>query len=332
MDDRNYEQDGFPENWAVDETYQKTLRYGENPHQEGAVYIDDSVEEANLIHSNQLNDSAKDLSFVNYLYAQSGLELVSEFDEPAAVVIKHTIPAGCATAPTLKEAYERAHATDPMSAYGGIVALNRECNEETAESILESPFKTIVVAPSYSESALEQLREKESLRILAVGDLDGTIEQLTEKQLVGGRLVQERNLSHLTIDDLECVTEQEPTETQIESLLFAWRVVKHVMSNGTVFATGTETVGIGSGQPSRVDSVLVAKRKAADHAEGKSADGAVLATDGFAFPDTVEVAADAGIKAIIQPGGSIRDDDVISAANDHEMPMMFTGQRCFRHG
>lgn len=332
MTKENSDRETFPDTWIVDERYHAELRYGENPHQNGAVYVDNEAEEVNVIHGAQLNDSAKNLSFVNYLDAQSGLQLVTEFDDPAAAVIKHTIPAGCATAATLREAYERAHATDPKSSYGGIVALNRECTLETAESILDSPFKTIVVAPSYSTASLERLREEDYLRLLEVGSLNAPSETVVEKPLIGGRLVQHRDHEQLTPGDLDYVTNRKPTDGQIDSLLFAWSVVKHAMSNGTVFATGTETVGIGSGQPSRVDSVLIAKPKARDHAEGKDAEGAVLATDGFAFPDTVEVAVDAVIDVIIQPGGSVRDEAVIEAADEHGISMVFTGQRCFRHG
>ncbi|WP_317176114.1 hypothetical protein [Halomontanus rarus] len=332
MSGQQVDEDRFPPEWDVTESYKDTLRYGENPHQTGVVYRNDDVVDPNIIHATQLNTSAKDLSFVNYLDAQSALDLVVEFDKPAAAVIKHTIPAGCATAGELEVAYERAHATDPMSAYGGIVALNRECDRATAQGILDSPFKTIITAPSYSEDARKILCETENIRVLEVGNIDEIQEQLVEKQLPGGRLVQERDLSHITAENLTCVTDCEPTEDHIQSLLFAWKAVKHVMSNGTVVATGSETVGIGSGQPSRIDSVLIATRKAKDHAEGKSAEGAVLATDGFAFPDTVEAAAEAGIEAIIQPGGSVRDEDVITAANNHEIAMVFTGQRCFKHG
>lgn len=329
-DDRS--DDGYPETWEIDEPYHTALRYGENPHQEGAAYIDETVDEASIIHAPQLNDTASALSYVNHLDADGGLQLIREFDDPAAAVIKHTNPAGCAVSSTLNDAYKRAHATDSMSAYGGIVALNRECDAETAESIVNSPPKRIVVAPSYSEDALQRLRQQETLRILAVGDLSTSNELVQEKSLVGGRLVQERDQKPVTRSDLECVTSHEPSEDHLTSMLFAWKVVKHVVSNATVLAIGSETVGIGAGQPSRIDSVLIAKRKAADHAEGKNAEGAILATDGYHFPDTVEVAAEAGIEAIIQPGGSVRDEDVISTANQNDIAIIFTNQRCFKHG
>jgi phosphoribosylaminoimidazolecarboxamide formyltransferase/IMP cyclohydrolase len=246
-------------------------------------------------------------------------------------VIKHTNPAGCATAETLAEAYDRALSTDAKSAFGGVVACNRECDEATAERIVES-YKEVVVAPGYTDAALETLGEKENLRVLAVGPLGDPEEATTEKKLVGGRLVQERDLAAPTREDLEVVTEREPTDAQFESLLFAWQTIKHVKSNAILFADGTETVGVGAGQVSRIDAVEIARMKAANDAEGKSADGAVMASDAFfPFPDGIEAAAEAGIEAVIQPGGSVNDEDVIAAADEHDMAMVFTGQRAFRH-
>ncbi|WP_330631221.1 bifunctional phosphoribosylaminoimidazolecarboxamide formyltransferase/IMP cyclohydrolase [Halocatena halophila] len=308
-----------------------SLRYGENPHQEAALYADRSCGEASVVGAEQLNEGAKALSYNNYNDADGALNLIKEFDEPAAAVIKHTNPAGCASAETLTKAYEKALSTDPMSAFGGIVALNRECNEATAEQIIDS-FKEVVVAPGYTEPALEILETKSNLRVLDVGEKLERTEQFTEKQIVGGRLVQERDEQLLTIDDLEVVTDRQPTDEQLESMLFAWSVIKHVKSNAIIFADGTETVGIGMGQVSRVDAVRLAGMKATEHAEGKSPDGAVMASDAFfPFPDGVEAAAEHGIEAVIQPGGSKNDDTVIEAANELDMAMVFTGQRAFRH-
>ncbi|WP_227355479.1 bifunctional phosphoribosylaminoimidazolecarboxamide formyltransferase/IMP cyclohydrolase [Haladaptatus salinisoli] len=307
------------------------LRYGENPHQDAALYADAACEEASVVRAAQLNEGAKALSYNNYNDADAALNLVKEFDRPACGVIKHTNPAGCATADSLAEAYDRALSTDAKSAFGGIVALNGECDGATAERIADS-FKEVVVAPGYTDDALSTLREKENLRVLAVGELGEVTETHTEKDLVGGRLVQERDLQAPTRDDLEVVTEREPTEEQLDSLLFAWRTVKHVKSNAILFATGTETVGVGAGQVSRVDAVEIAKTKAERDAEGKDADGAVMASDAFfPFPDAIEAAAEAGIEAVVQPGGSVNDDDVIEAADEHGMAMVFTGSRCFRH-
>jgi phosphoribosylaminoimidazolecarboxamide formyltransferase/IMP cyclohydrolase len=218
-----------------------------------------------------------------------------------------------------------------MSAFGGIVALNRTCDADTAEQIIDS-FKEVVVAPEYTDDALSVLRQKESLRVLDVGDLDRERERFREKPLTGGRLVQERDDWVPTDGDLEVVTEREPTDEQLESMRFAWRVLKHVKSNAIVYADGTETVGVGAGQMSRVDAVRLAGMKAEEHAEGKSADGAVMASDAFfPFPDGVEEAAEAGIEAVIQPGGSKNDDKVIEAADELGLAMVFTGHRCFRH-
>ncbi len=307
------------------------LRYGENPHQDAALYADYAVDEASVVHADQLNEGAKALSYNNFNDADGALNLIKEFDEPAAAVIKHTNPAGCATADSVADAYDRALRTDPMSAFGGIVALNRTCDAATAEQIIDS-FKEVVVAPDYTDDALDVLFEKENLRVLEVGDLGERTDTLTEKSLVGGRLVQERDLKTIARDDLDVVTEREPTDEQIESMLFAWHTLKHVKSNGILFAKGTETVGVGMGQVSRVDAVRLAAMKADEHAEGKDADGAVMASDAFfPFPDGIEHAAEAGIEAVIQPGGSQNDDSVIEAANEHGMAMVMTGTRSFRH-
>ncbi|MFC7200250.1 bifunctional phosphoribosylaminoimidazolecarboxamide formyltransferase/IMP cyclohydrolase [Halospeciosus flavus] len=323
----------FPVRRLASEDRFDELRYGENPHQDAAVYRDATTDEASVVGAPQLNEGAKDLSYNNYNDADAALDLVKEFEEPAAAVIKHTNPAGCATADSLADAYADALSTDPMSAFGGIVALNRECDAATAEQITES-FKEVVVAPSYSEGALAELREKKNLRVLEVGAFgpDERTERFTEKKLTGGRLVQERDLQAPTVDDLEVVTEREPTEEELESLLFAWRTVKHVKSNAILFAKGTETVGVGMGQVSRVDAVRLAAMKADEHAEGKDAEGAVMASDAFfPFPDGVEEAAEAGIEAVVQPGGSVNDEDVVEAADEHDMAMVFTGSRAFRH-
>jgi len=325
----------FPERRFVSEERTATLRYGENPHQDAALYVDDGCEEASVVDAAQLNPGAKGMGYNNYNDADAALNLVKEFDEPAAAVIKHTNPAGCAVGSDLADAYDRALRTDAKSAFGGIVALNRECDADTATAVADS-FKEVVVAPGYTDSALDVLREKKNLRVLDVGPLgageDRFSERFTEKPIVGGRLVQERDRQSPTAADLEVVTEREPTDEQVETMLFAWKTLKHVKSNGILFATGTETVGVGMGQVSRVDAVTLAAMKAEKDAEGKSAEGAVMASDAFfPFPDAVEEAADAGIEAIIQPGGSVNDEDVIDAANEHGIAMTFTGQRAFQH-
>jgi phosphoribosylaminoimidazolecarboxamide formyltransferase len=316
----------------------EVLRYGENPHQDAALYVDPTSTEPSVAAAEQVGGD-KGMSYVNYLDAEGGLDLVKEFEEPAATVVKHANPAGAATADTLVEAYDHALATDPMSAFGGVVALNRECDVETAERIVDS-VKHVVVAPGYADGALEVLGEREKMRVLDVSGPDGATavgpddrtESLVDQPVTGGRLVQERDRQLLDADDLEVVTEREPTDEQVETMLFAWQVCKHVTSNAIVFADGTETVGLGVGQVSRVDAVELAGKKADEHAEGKSAEGAVMASDAFfPFPDGVEAAAEAGVEAVVQPGGSIRDDEVVEACDELGLAMAFTGQRAFRH-
>ena len=321
----------FPARRIARDDRGRALRYGENPHQDAAVYVDNACTEASVVHAEQRNEGSKALSYNNYNDADGALNVIKEFERPAAAVIKHTNPAGCATADSLSTAYADALATDPMSAFGGIVALNRECDAETAEAITDS-FKEVVVAPGYSDDALDVLFEKENLRVLDVGDLGEISEPVTESDLVGGRLLQERDRQTITSSDLEVVTDREPTDEQLGTMCFAWRTIKHVKSNAILLATGTETVGVGMGQVSRVDAVRLATMKADEHAEGKDASGSVMASDAFfPFPDGIEVAAEAGIEAVVQPGGSVNDDDVIEAANEHDIAMAFTGQRAFKH-
>jgi phosphoribosylaminoimidazolecarboxamide formyltransferase/IMP cyclohydrolase len=333
--DTSGEGTAFPSRRVTASQHVADLRYGENPHQDAAVYSDGREAGPTVVHAEQLNEGAKALSYNNYNDTDAAVELVREFDDPAAAVIKHTNPAGCAVADTLADAYADALATDPKSAFGGIVALNRTCDAATAEQVTES-FKEVVAAPDYTDDALTVLRESENLRVLALGETEpfGTdaAPDTTEVKLAGGRLVQDRDRQAPTPDDLAVVTEREPTEAELESLLFAWQTVKHAKSNAILLADGTETVGVGAGQVSRVDAVDIAADKAAADAEGKTAEGSVLASDAFfPFPDGIEAAADAGVEAVIQPGGSVNDDDVIEAADDHGLAMVFTGTRAFRH-
>ncbi|QSG15951.1 bifunctional phosphoribosylaminoimidazolecarboxamide formyltransferase/IMP cyclohydrolase [Halapricum desulfuricans] len=321
----------FPARRVTSEDRVESLRYGENPHQDAALYADTTCEEASVVSAPQLNEGAKGMGYNNYNDADAALNIVKEFEKPACAVIKHTNPAGAAVADSISQAYADALSTDPKSAFGGIVALNRECDAATAEQIIES-FKEVVVAPGYTEEALEVLFEKDNLRVLDVSEQFETTETLTEKDLVGGRLIQQRDRQRLDREDLEVVTDRVPTDEQIESMLFAWQTIKHVKSNAILFAKGTETVGVGAGQVSRVDAVEIAKMKADSDAEGKDADGGVMASDAFfPFPDGIEAAAEAGIEAVIQPGGSVNDDDVIEKADELGMTMVMTGTRCFRH-
>ncbi|ERG90959.1 MAG: phosphoribosylglycinamide formyltransferase, formyltetrahydrofolate-dependent [Haloquadratum walsbyi J07HQW1] len=326
----------FPNKRHVSSDRADTLRYGENPHQAAAVYADMTAFEPSVVRAPQLNREAKELSYNNYNDADAALRLVQEFEDPTAAVIKHTNPAGCATAETLTDAYTDALATDPMSAFGGIVALNRECDAATAGEIIDS-FKEVVVAPEYTDDAVDTLKQRENLRILKVDSVDTSQKNaqqraLISKPLLGGRLLQEQDTWAPSRDDLEIVTSVEPTAEQLQTMQFAWRVLKHVKSNGIVLADGTETVGIGMGQVSRVDAVRLAVMKATEHAEKGGPAGSVMASDAFfPFPDGVETAADAGIEAVIQPGGSVNDEKVIATCEEQDIPMAFTGHRCFRH-
>jgi phosphoribosylglycinamide/phosphoribosylaminoimidazolecarboxamide formyltransferase len=331
-------QEGFPARRTASDDRVDVLRYGENPHQAAAVYADRACEEPTVASAPQIQGE-KGMSYVNYIDADGALDLITEFEAPAAAVIKHANPAGCATASNLTDAYERALATDPMSAFGGVVVLNRPCDVSTAKRIVES-VKHVVVAPGYEDGALDALAKRETMRVLDVTPgregmtlgPDSRTEPRVDQAITGGRLVQERDHAQVAPEDLEVVTDRDPTAEQLESMCFAWQVCKHVTSNAIVFADGTETVGLGVGQVSRVDAVEIAAMKARDHAEGKSADGAVMASDAFfPFPDGIEAAVDAGIEAVVQPGGSIRDEEVIEAANEAGIAMALTGMRAFRH-
>jgi phosphoribosylaminoimidazolecarboxamide formyltransferase/IMP cyclohydrolase len=322
--------EGFPARRYASSDRLDRLRYGENPHQAAAVYTS-PTDEPSVVDAHQLNEGAKSLSYNNYNDADAALSLIREFDDPAAAVIKHTNPAGCATAADLATAYADALSTDPMSAYGGVVALNRECDADTAGQIVDS-YKELVVAPGYTDDALATLQQKENLRVLAVGSVGRRDPRRVERPITGGRLVQDRDLWTPTAADLEVVTDVEPTDSQVETMLFAWRTLRHVKSNAILLADGTETVGVGMGQVSRVDAVRLARMKAEEHAEGKGPDGSVMASDAFfPFRDAIDRAAEAGVAAVVQPGGSVNDEDVIAAANEHGIAMAHTGYRCFRH-
>ncbi len=321
-----YDEDALGEGRV--ETFDKAdeLRYGENPHQGAAVYRDGGFTGVSVVDAEEVGAGGKGMSFNNYNDADAALSAVREFDEPAAVVVKHTNPCGVAVADGIAEAYDDALATDEMSAFGGIVALNRECDATTADAITDS-YKEVVVAPSFTDDALSALREKGSLRVLRTGAFGNERDAWKTKSVEGGALVQERDDLRVERDDLDIVTEAEPTDEQIEAMLFGYTVVKHAKSNAIVLARGTETVGVGAGQMSRVDAV----RLACDKAE-KPVEGSVLASDAFfPFRDNIDLAAENGVSAIIQPGGSKRDDEVIEACDEHGIPMAFTGVRCFKH-
>lgn len=304
------------------------LRYGENPHQSGAFYVERKAPAGSLARAESVGAGGKELSFNNLVDCDAALDAVREFDDPAAVVVKHTNPCGAATRSTLADAYVAAREADALSAFGGIVALNREVDLATAKHLAET-FLECVVAPRFAPDALELLRTKKNLRLLATGAwLGADHQELIVKRVNGGFVVQERDASARgEVAAGTIVSKRRPTPEEIASLDFAWRVCKHVKSNAIVLAQGTTTVGVGAGQMSRVVSVEIAVQKAGDKARG-----AVLASDAFfPFPDGVEAAAEAGVTAVVQPGGSVRDADVIAAADRHGMAMIFTSVRHFRH-
>jgi phosphoribosylaminoimidazolecarboxamide formyltransferase/IMP cyclohydrolase len=304
------------------------LRYGENPHQGAAFYKDEAVSEPGVANSVQLH--GKELSFNNIIDLNAALEIVREFEEPAAAIIKHTNPCGAATAKTIRQAYLDALDCDRLSAFGSIVGFNRPVDAETADAILkEADFVECIIAPSYDARALEALKVKKNLRLLEVKDFGQKSPKADSdlKKVGGGILVQDRDTARVKEADLKIVTKVKPTRDQIASLLFGMTVVKHVKSNAIVMCQGTKTVGVGAGQMSRVESVVIASRKA-----GARAKGAALASDAF-FPkeDGVAEAAAAGVTAIIQPGGSVKDADVIRKADELGIAMVFTGIRHFKH-
>jgi len=303
----------------------QALRYGENPHQQAAFYREPLAKQGSIANAEQLH--GKELSYNNIKDAYAALELVREFEEPAAVAIKHTNPCGVGIGETVLEAYQKAYESDPVSIFGGIVALNRTVDRKTAERMKEI-FLEIVLAPDFEESALEVLKQKKNLRLLKV-DLEQTSANhpLLVHSVGGGALVQEADVKMVRKEECQVVTERSPSEEEWKQLLFALKVVKHVKSNAIVLAKGNCTLGVGAGQMNRVGSAKIAIEQA-----GEEAKGAVLASDAF-FPmrDTVEQAAAAGITAIIQPGGSIRDQESIDEANKHGIAMVFTGIRHFKH-
>ncbi len=306
--------------------YQKALdlRYGENPHQQAALYSEQAVGKTSVVTAKQLHGKA--LSYNNIADLETALEMAREFDEPTAVILKHANPCGVASADTLVEAYQLARECDPVSAFGGIISLNQTMDEATAAEIA-STFIEAVIAPGYGESALALLTKKKNIRLLATGPFSQKYPALTALSIVGGMLVQTRDLAMVSPEDLKIMTDAQPTPDDIQGMLFAWKVAKWVKSNAIVYTTKNYTVGIGAGQMSRIDSANLGMKKAL-----KSLQGTYMASDAFfPFSDSIDAAARAGIRAIIQPGGSIRDQEVIDAANQHGLIMAFTNVRHFRH-
>ena len=322
----------FPRTFNTQLNKVQDLRYGENPHQAAAFYVEANATEASIATSKQLQ--GKELSYNNIADTDAALECVKTFAKPACVIVKHANPCGVAVSlDGIKTAYDLAYATDPESAFGGIIAFNRELDLDTAKAIVERQFVEVIIAPSLAEGVLDITSAKKNVRVLTCGTLPALDErqpQLDYKRVNGGLLVQDQDLGMITAQDLKIVTKRAPTEQEIDDLIFAWKVAKYVKSNAIVYAKNRQTVGVGAGQMSRVNSARIAAIKA-EHA-GLVVEGAVMASDAFfPFRDGIDNAAKAGIKCIIQPGGSMRDQEVIDAADEAGIAMVFTSMRHFRH-
>lgn len=321
--------EAFPRTYNVQMQRQQNLRYGENPHQQAAFYVEADNNEANISSAKQLQ--GKELSYNNIADTDAALETVKLFDGAACVIVKHANPCGVAQGANLLEAYNKAFETDPESAFGGIIAFNQELDEATAKAIVEKQFVEVIIAPSISQAAIDAVSTKKNVRLLTCGQWNTDRKTVIDyKRVKGGLLVQDLDQGMIGESDLKVVTKTAPTETQIRDLMFAWKVGKMVKSNAIVYARDCQTIGVGAGQMSRVNSARIAGIKA-EHA-GLEVRGSVMASDAFfPFRDGIDNAAKAGIAAVIQPGGSMRDEEVIAAADEHGIAMVFTGMRHFRH-
>jgi len=326
---RSLGDDALGERFLYSGALSEKLRYGENPHQDAAFYVDQQAPTGSLAAARQLQGKA--LSYNNIADSDAALECVKQFAEPACVIVKHANPCGVAVAGGILEAYDKAFKTDPTSAFGGIIAFNRPLDAKTAGTIIDRQFVEVIVAPAVNAEAAEIISAKENVRVLETGALAATDSAGFEfKKVGGGLLVQNSDMGVVSADDLKVVTETAPTPEQVQDMLFAWTVVKYVKSNAIIFCKDNMTIGVGAGQMSRVYSTKIAAIKAAD--EGLEVKGSVMASDAFfPFRDGIDAAAEYGISSIIQPGGSMRDEEVIQAANEHGLAMVFTGMRHFRH-
>ena len=319
----------FSDTFNVQYFKTQEMRYGENPHQKAAFYTEANPAEASVATAVQLQ--GKELSFNNIADTDAALECVKQFDQPACVIVKHANPCGVAVAVDINTAYDLAFATDPESSFGGIIAFNRELDAITAANICEKQFVEVIIAPSVSADAIAVVAAKKNVRLLQCGSWGTERPQdFDYKRVNGGLLIQDRDNGMITQADLKVVTARVPTELEMGDMLFAWKVAKMVKSNAIIYAKNNQTVGVGAGQMSRINSARIAGIKA-EHA-GLQVVGAVMASDAFfPFRDGIDNAGAAGISCIIQPGGSMRDDEVVAAANEHGMAMVFTGMRHFRH-
>ena len=319
----------FPRTFNTQFIKSQEMRYGENPHQKAAFYVEKNSKDASISSAQQLQGKA--LSYNNIADTDAAVECIKSFSEPACVIVKHANPCGVAIAETPLKAYELAFQTDPISAFGGIIAFNREFDAESARRITEQQFTEVIIAPSVSEEALAVTAAKKNVRVLTCGQWDSErTAEFDYKRVNGGLLVQDRDIHTISKDDLTVISKRAPTDDELRDLMFAWRVAQYVKSNAIVYCKNNQTIGIGAGQMSRVYSAKIAGIKAAD--ENLQVEGSVMASDAFfPFRDGVDAAAQAGITAVIQPGGSMRDQEVIAAADEAGMAMVFTGLRHFRH-
>ncbi|MFV2005579.1 MAG: bifunctional phosphoribosylaminoimidazolecarboxamide formyltransferase/IMP cyclohydrolase, partial [Gammaproteobacteria bacterium] len=318
--------DEFPRTINLQFNKVQEMRYGENPHQNAAFYTEKNPAEASIVTARQLQ--GKELSYNNIGDTDAALECVKQFDEPACVIVKHANPCGVSVNSGLKEAYDAAYSTDPESAFGGIIAFNRELDGKTAKAVVERQFVEVIIAPSVSEDAISAVAEKKNVRLLVCGQWEHNSPRLDYKRVNGGLLVQDADL--LLLNEMKVVSDAQPNDQQMNDLLFSWKVAKFVKSNAIVYGKNNMTIGVGAGQMSRINSARIAGIKA-KHA-GLEVPGSVMASDAFfPFRDGIDAAHEAGIVAVIQPGGSMRDDEVIAAANEYGMAMVFTGMRHFRH-
>lgn len=323
----------FPRTFNTQFKKAQDMRYGENPHQKAAFYIENNPAEASIATAKQLQ--GKELSYNNVADTDAALECVKSFTKPACVIVKHANPCGVAVVPDaeggIRKAYDLAFATDTESAFGGIIAFNRELDGETAKAIVEQQFVEVIIAPKISDHAIAVIATKQNIRLLETGEWHGErAHGFDYKRVNGGLLVQDRDNGMISADDLKVVTKRAPTEQELHDLIFAWKVAKFVKSNAIIYAKNRQTIGVGAGQMSRVNSARIAAIKA-DQA-GLEVQGAVMASDAFfPFRDGIDNAAQVGIKAVIQPGGSMRDAEVIAAADEAGIAMVFTGMRHFRH-
>ena len=305
-----------------------SLRYGENPHQSATLFTFDNLENRNIANAKIIQ--GKELSYNNIVDADAAWECVREFINPACVIVKHANPCGVAEANSIDDAYDLAFKTDPTSAFGGIIALNKKVGLATAKEIISRQFVEVIIAPEFEEEAINEFSNKKNIRILKVDIKQDNPYPGTIKKVSGGILVQDDDEKTVGIDDLKCVTKRQPSEDEMQDLMFAWKVAKFVKSNAIVYVKNKQTIGIGAGQMSRVISAEIANLKAKE--EGLEVEGAVMASDAFfPFRDGIDKAAASGIAAIIQPGGSIKDNEVIAAADEHNIAMVFTSTRHFRH-